>query len=79
MHSWKQTNMTEKNPYEIFEKECPELADRFNNFVEVPRSLKSLDPKTKQLINSAIQTSTRSPRGVRFHVNHGTPVGGYPG
>ncbi len=59
--------MTEKNPYEIFQKECPELAERFNNLVEVQRSLKGLDPKTKQLINIAIQTSTRNPRGVKFH------------
>ena len=59
--------MTEKNPYEIFQKECPELAERFNNLVEVQHSLKGLDPKTKQLINIAIQTSTRNPRGVKFH------------
>jgi len=59
--------MTEKNPYEIFQKECPELAERFNNLVEVQRSLKGLDPKTKQLINIAIQTSTKNSRGVKFH------------
>jgi alkylhydroperoxidase/carboxymuconolactone decarboxylase family protein YurZ len=57
----------EKNPYEIFQKECPELADRFNNLIEVQRSLDGLDPKTKQLINIAIQTSTRNPRGVKLH------------
>ncbi|MFA4824661.1 MAG: carboxymuconolactone decarboxylase family protein [Methanoregula sp.] len=59
--------MTEKNPYEIFQKECPELAERFNNLVEVQRSLKGLDLKTKQLINIAIQTSTKNSRGVKFH------------
>jgi len=59
--------MTEKNPYEIFQKECPELAERFNNLVEVQRSLKGLDPKTKQLINIAIQTATKNSRGVKFH------------
>ena len=67
MHNLKLTNMTEKNPYEIFQKECPELAERFNNLVEVQRSLKGLDPKTKQLINIAIQTSTKNSRGVKFH------------
>ena len=59
--------MAEKNPYEIFQKECPELAERFNNLVEVQRSLDGLDTKTKQLINIAIQTSTRNPPGVKFH------------
>jgi alkylhydroperoxidase/carboxymuconolactone decarboxylase family protein YurZ len=59
--------MTEKNPYEIFQKECPELAEGFNNLVEVQRLLKGLDLKTKQLINIAIQTSTKNSRGVKFH------------
>ncbi|MDP3564800.1 MAG: carboxymuconolactone decarboxylase family protein [Methanoregula sp.] len=59
--------MTEKNPYEIFQKECPELAEGFNNLVEVQRLLKGLDQKTKQLINIAIQTSTKNSRGVKFH------------
>ena len=56
-----------QNPYEIFQKEVPELAERFNNLVEVQKSLGGLDPKTKQLINIAIQTATRNPDGVRFH------------
>ena len=67
MQNLKLTIMTEINPYEIFQKECPELAERFNNLVEVQRSLKGLDPKTKQLINIAIQTSTKNSRGVKFH------------
>jgi alkylhydroperoxidase/carboxymuconolactone decarboxylase family protein YurZ len=67
--------MTDKNPYEIFQKECPELAERFNNLVEVQRSLKDLDQKTKQLINIAIQTSTKNPRGVKFHAITAYQVG----
>jgi len=59
--------MTQKNPYDLFRRECPELAERFNNLVEVQRSLNGLDQKTKQLINIAIQTSTRNPEGVRLH------------
>jgi AhpD family alkylhydroperoxidase len=62
----KLTCMTD-NPYEIFQKECPDLAEQFNSLVEVQRSLKGLDPKTKQLINIAIQTSTKNNRGVKFH------------
>ena len=53
--------------FELFQKECPELAERFNNLVEVQKSLNGLDAKTKQLINIAIQTATRNPEGVRLH------------
>jgi AhpD family alkylhydroperoxidase len=67
MHTLELRNMTDKNPYEIFQKECPELAERFNNLVEVQRSLKGLDAKTKQLINIAIQTATGNTCGVKFH------------
>jgi AhpD family alkylhydroperoxidase len=56
-----------KNPYDLFQKECPELAERFNNLVEVQRTLAGLDNKTKQLINIAIQVATRNPEGVRLH------------
>ena len=59
--------MLKINPYEMFQKECPELAERFNNLVEVQRTLNGLDAKTKQLINIAIQTSVRNSEGVRLH------------
>ena len=51
----------EKTPYEIFQMECPELASKFNELIQVQRSTKGLDQKTKQLINIAIQTSNRNP------------------
>jgi alkylhydroperoxidase/carboxymuconolactone decarboxylase family protein YurZ len=57
----------DKSPYEIFQLECPELAAKFNELVQVQRSLKGLDQKTKQLINIAIQTSIKNPTGVRMH------------
>jgi len=56
-----------QNPFEIFQKECPELASKFNELVDTQRSSKGLDSKTKQLINIAIQTALRNPRGVKFH------------
>jgi alkylhydroperoxidase/carboxymuconolactone decarboxylase family protein YurZ len=59
--------MEQVNPYEIFRQECPELAERFSNLVEVQRSLQGLDQKTKQLINVAIQTAIRNSQGVRMH------------
>ena len=55
------------NPFEIFLKECPELAAKFDELVDVQRNSKGLDPKTKQLINIAINTAQRNPRGVMFH------------
>ena len=57
----------ETNPYELFQKEFPEIADRFNDLVEAQKSLEGLDSKTKQLINIAIQTANRNPNGVKLH------------
>jgi AhpD family alkylhydroperoxidase len=65
----------EKNPYELFQRECPELAERFNSLIEVQKSLNGLDPKTKQLINIAIQTATRNPRGVKMHAMMAHSIG----
>lgn len=58
---------TSQNPYDIFQKECPEVAARFNDLIEAQKALKGLDAKTKQLINIAIQTANRNPRGVQMH------------
>lgn len=58
----------DNNPYELFLKECPELATKFNELVEVQKSMPGLDSKTKQLINIAIQTANRNPIGVKMHV-----------
>ena len=52
---------------ELFKQEFPELASRFTDLVEAQVTLKGLDAKTKQLINIAIQTANRNPRGVFFH------------
>jgi AhpD family alkylhydroperoxidase len=56
-----------QNPYEIFQKECPEVAARFNGLIEAQKALKGLDAKSKQLINIAIQTANRNPKGVHMH------------
>jgi AhpD family alkylhydroperoxidase len=58
---------TNQNPYEIFQKECPEIAARFNDLIETQKALKSIDAKTKQLINIASQTANRNTRGVQMH------------
>ena len=59
--------LMDKNPMQLFKEEFPELADRFDQLVETQRQLEGLDQKTKQLINIAIQTANRNPRGVMFH------------
>ena len=56
-----------QNPYELFRKEFPEIAERYDSLVDAQRSFNGLDAKTKQLINIAIQAATRNPRGVKFH------------
>lgn len=57
----------EKSPYEIFQSECPKLASKFNELVQVQSTMTGLDQKTKQLINIAIQTSNKNPVGVKMH------------
>ena len=60
-------DVQEKNPYEVFEEELPELAARFDAVVQAQIQLPGLDPKTKQLVNIAIQTANRNPRGAMWH------------
>jgi AhpD family alkylhydroperoxidase len=65
----------EKNPYQIFQEECPDLADSFNKLVEAQRSLEGLDAKTKQLINIAIQTAHSNAMGVKLHAQMARKTG----
>ncbi len=55
------------DPCEKFSREFPQLAARSDELVDAQRSLPGLDAKTKQLVNIAIQTANRNPRGARFH------------
>jgi AhpD family alkylhydroperoxidase len=57
----------ERNPYEILEEELPELTERFDAVVQAQIALPGLDQKTKQLVNIAIQTANRNPRGAMWH------------
>ena len=66
----------EKNPYDIFVRECPELASSFDSLVEVQRSMKGLDGKTKQLINIALQTAQHNKKkGDKIPCGHGQGTG----
>lgn len=57
----------EKNPFQLFQEECPELAESFNQLVQSQISLKGLDSKIKELVNIAIQTANENPEGVKLH------------
>jgi AhpD family alkylhydroperoxidase len=65
----------EKSPYEFFQSECPELALKFNELVQVQSKMEGLDQKTKQLINIAIQTCNKNPTGVKMHAIMAKKVG----
>lgn len=65
----------QKNPYQIFQEECPQLFDSFNKLVEAQRDLPGMDPKTKQLINIAIQTAHRNVQGVKMHASMAKKMG----
>ncbi len=56
-----------ENPYQIFKEELPSLFETFNQVVEAQKELTGLDPKTKQLVNIAIQTAHRNLKGVKMH------------
>jgi len=58
---------TEVDPYQVFETEVPELAAAFDGLVQAQIARPGLDPKTKQLVNIAIQTANRNARGVLWH------------
>ena len=58
---------TKRDPYEVFEEEFPQLAERFAALVDAQIALEGLDPKTKQLLNIGIQTANRNGRGVKWH------------
>ena len=65
----------EKSPYEIFQSECPKLASKFNELVQVQSSIEGLDQKTKQLINIAIQTCNQNQKGVKMHAIMAKKIG----
>jgi AhpD family alkylhydroperoxidase len=56
-----------KDPYQVFEEELPELAERFDAIVQAQIEAPGLDAKTKQLLNIAIQTANRNAGGVKWH------------
>lgn len=60
--------MKEQNPFEVFQKESPEVFAGFNGLVESLTNTKALDPKTKQLIYLGIKAAQGDQTAVMFHV-----------
>ena len=60
--------MKEQNPFEVFQKESPEVFAGFNGLVESLMNTKALDPKTKQLIYLGIKAAQGDQTAVMFHV-----------
>lgn len=56
-----------ENSYQLFKEELPSLFENFNQLVEAQKDLPGLDPKTKQLVNIAIQTAHHNINGVKMH------------
>lgn len=56
-----------ENSYQLFKEELPSLFENFNQLVEAQKDLPGLDPKTKQLVNIAIQTAHQNLNGVKIH------------
>jgi len=56
-----------EDPFEMLQRECPDVATCYEALVEAQRAAPGLDAKTKQLVNIAIQTAGRNARGVGWH------------
>ena len=56
-----------ENSYQLFKEELPSIFENFNQLVEAQKDLPGLDPKTKQLVNIAIQTAHQNLNGVKIH------------
>jgi alkylhydroperoxidase/carboxymuconolactone decarboxylase family protein YurZ len=59
---------SEKNPFEVFKNEAPEVFGAFNGLVQSLINTKGLDQKTKQLIYIGMKACTGDNTAVKFHV-----------
>ncbi len=73
--SWVPTHSMDQNPMELFLAEAPGVARAFDDLVDAIQKEDWLDKKTAQLVNIAIQTANRNPRGVFFHAGMAREAG----
>ena len=57
-----------KNPFEVFQKEAPEVFAGFNELIKSLVDLKGLDPKTKQLVYIGMKVCLGDETAIYFHV-----------
>ncbi|MTI82156.1 MAG: carboxymuconolactone decarboxylase family protein [Firmicutes bacterium] len=60
--------MSNNNPIELFQKESPDVAEAYKNFIQSLRQTKGLDGKTKQLIYIGIKAALGDETAVKYHV-----------
>jgi len=60
--------MNNKNPFEVFKNEAPEVFEGFNTLIQSLINAKGLDPKTKQLIYIGMKAAQGDESAVFFHV-----------
>jgi AhpD family alkylhydroperoxidase len=58
---------TTMDAFELFHREFPALAERFDALVDAQIEVDGLDRKTKQLITIAIQTANGTVHGLSWH------------
>ncbi|NMB77984.1 MAG: carboxymuconolactone decarboxylase family protein [Methanomicrobiales archaeon] len=58
----------QKNAFEIFKEEAPEVAGAFDGLIQSLVATKGLDQKTKQLIYIAMKASMGDQMAVKAHV-----------
>jgi alkylhydroperoxidase/carboxymuconolactone decarboxylase family protein YurZ len=60
--------MTKTNPFEVFQKEAPEVAKGFDSLIQSLVQTKGLDGKTKQLIYIGIKATLGDVDAIKYHV-----------
>lgn len=60
--------MQQKNPYQVYQTEAPEVAAAFDNLIESLTIPNGLDPKTMQLIYIGIKASQGDAGAVAAHI-----------
>lgn len=60
--------MKEQNPFEVFQRESPEVFNGFNGLVESLMHTTALDTKTKQLIYLGMKAAQGDQTAIMFHV-----------
>jgi len=61
-------NTNDKNPYQVFQQEAPDVFESFNSLIKSLVNTKGLDQKTKQLIYLGIKVAQGDDTAVMFHV-----------